>query len=135
MILLFQLPSLAPIHSPKWRSPTCFSDLICLSRHSSRQNGESSGPQRRISGYPAVFPAIVRNVPVARVGNKKSYHFFWHNGRNRTQSGQESAHRVRIAHQPTYPSAAVPQSGTKVDARETDKALRKILKQLEGGGP
>jgi hypothetical protein len=31
------------------------------SRHSSRQNGESGGAKRRISGYPAVFPAILRD--------------------------------------------------------------------------
>jgi hypothetical protein len=69
---------------------------------------------------------MLRDVPVAWVGNKKSCHFSCHNGSNRTQTGL----RVRITHQPADLSAAVPQSGTKVEARETDKALRKILKQL-----
>jgi hypothetical protein len=103
---------------------------VILPRNFSRNSAgcaDLKGGRRR---YPAVFPAMLRDFPVARVGNKKSCHFSCHNGRNRTQSGQESGHRVRITHQPAGLSAVVPQSGTKVEARETDKALRKIIKQL-----
>ncbi|GEM_PF-4819712 len=117
---------------------------LASSRHFSRQNGEREAPERRFSGDPAVYPAILRDPPAFRCGNGQSCHLPCQNGRKRTKSG----HRFRDPKRQADPSAVVPQGGTKAEtyrpigeiaaeldaieaeARETDKALRDILKKI-----
>lgn len=101
--------------------------ILNASRHFSRQNGESGRQIIRIPGDPAIYPAILRDSPATGSGIAQFCRFSCRNGRRRTKSGQESGHRVRIL-ETQFKSAdlsvVVPPSGTKVEARETDKALR-----------
>ena len=130
-----------------------------LSRHSSRQNGESGAPKSRIPSYPAIYPAILRDSPATSGGNGQSCHFSCRNGRRRTKPGQEAGHRGRIPQRPAEVASGLSRlalanrrawakaktcrqmdgivaelDAIGAEAMETDKALRDIFKQIGVSG-
>lgn len=113
-------------------------------RHFSRQNGERKGPTARKSGYPAILRDRVSSPDLVR--NQAILPFFlpiWQEDRAIRTSCPDSANpeildtaRRDSAFQTTEGKPqSVPEGQDKLDvieaeAKEADKALRKILKQL-----
>ena len=113
------------------------------SRHFSRQNGESGDPGSPISGYPAIFPAILRDrgasgdqsavtscrsKPWRRLMAKaETYRPI---GEIVATARRDSANQQSAGKWQSLPAGQDNLDAIESDARETDKALRKILKQL-----
>jgi hypothetical protein len=96
---------------------------FCPSCHFSRQNGERGGSRSRISGYPADFPAIFRDRGSSGDSSLPT-------GEKRTQIWTSCP--VSTSPETYRPTTEIVEElkVIKAEARETDRALRKILEQL-----